>query len=107
MNKLLLGGAAAAFVVIAPAVAQPAPPAPVAPATPQVRTVGRHLDEVLSAAPTVHPIELAVLDAQGLLCAEEVISARALPAFDQAALDGYAARAEDVAAATLEEPVHL
>ena len=46
------------------------------------------------------PIELAVLDAQGLLCAEEVVSQRALPAFDQAALDGYAARADDVAGAT-------
>ena len=80
---------------------------PPAPAVPLVRTVGRHLDEILSAAPTVDPIELAVLDAQGLLCAEEVISSRALPAFDQAALDGYAARAEDVAAATVEEPVHL
>jgi molybdopterin molybdotransferase len=80
---------------------------PPASSVPQVRTVGRHLDEILSAAPTVDPIELAVLDAQGLLCAEEVISARALPAFDQAALDGYAARAEDVAAATLEEPVTL
>jgi molybdopterin molybdotransferase len=80
---------------------------PPSPSVPQVRTVGRHLDEILSAAPTVDPIELAVLDAQGLLCAEEVISARALPAFDQAALDGYAARAEDVAAATLEQPVHL
>src|SRR4051812_11218057 len=65
-------------------------PSPPAPATPQVRTVERHLDEILAAAPQVDPIELAVLDAQGLLCAEEVVSHRALPAFDQAALDGYA-----------------
>ena len=57
----------------------------------------RHLDEILAAVPQPDPIELAVLDAQGLLCAEEVVSQRALPAFDQAALDGYAARAEDVA----------
>src|SRR4051794_32570403 len=42
-----------------------------------VRTVERHLDEILAAVPQPHPIELAVLDAQGLLCAEEVISQRA------------------------------
>ena len=72
-----------------------------------VRTVERHLDEILAAVPQPDPIELAVLDAQGLLCAEEVISQRALPAFDQAALDGYAARAEDVAGATSQAPVEL
>ena len=76
-------------------------------ASPMVRTVERHLDEILAAVPQPDPIELAVLDAQGLLCAEEVVSQRALPSFDQAALDGYAARAEDVAAATVHQPVEL
>jgi len=76
-------------------------------ASPMVRTVERHLDEILAAVPQPDPIELAVLDAQGLLCAEDVVSRRALPAFDQAALDGYAARAEDVAAATVQQPVEL
>src|SRR4029453_6574451 len=73
----------------------------------QICTVERHLDEILAAVPQPHPIELAVLDAQGLLCAEEVTSQRALPAFDQAALDGYACRADDVAGATPEFPVEL
>ncbi|HEY0508162.1 MAG TPA: gephyrin-like molybdotransferase Glp, partial [Blastococcus sp.] len=73
----------------------------------QIRTVERHLDEILAAVPQPDPIELAVLDAQGLLCAEEVISQRALPAFDQAALDGYAARSEDVAGASVQAPVEL
>jgi molybdopterin molybdotransferase len=76
-------------------------------ASPQVRTVERHLDEILAAVPQPDSIELAVLDAQGLLCAEDVVSQRALPAFDQAALDGYAARAEDVARAAVLEPVQL
>lgn len=76
-------------------------------ASPLVRTVERHLDEILSAVPQPDPIELAVLDAQGLLCAEEVVSQRALPAFDQAGLDGYAARADDIASATVQEPVEL
>ena len=86
--------------------AGPGPPA-TQPGLDRMRTVERHLDEILAAVPQPDPIELAVLDAQGLLCAEEVVSQRALPAFDQAALDGYAARADDVAAATVEAPVEL
>ena len=72
-----------------------------------VRTVERHLDEILAAVPQPDPIELAVLDAQGLLCAEDVVSTRALPSFDQAALDGYAARSEDVAITSIDRPVEL
>ncbi|MBB3083251.1 gephyrin-like molybdotransferase Glp [Geodermatophilus sabuli] len=83
----------------------PPPPAAAEPLAP--RTVEQHLDEILSAVPQPDPIELAVLDAQGLLCAEEVVSQRALPAFDQAALDGYAARALDVEGASFEEPARL
>jgi molybdopterin molybdotransferase len=86
------------------------PPAPVVSRTDvsaQLRTVERHLDEILAAVPQPDPIELAVLDAQGLLCAEDVVSQRALPAFDQAALDGYAVRAVDVSAASADVPVEL
>jgi molybdopterin molybdotransferase len=85
--------------------AVPPPPAAAEPARP--RTVEQHLDEILAAVPQPDPIELAVLDAQGLLCAEEVVSQRALPAFDQAAVDGYAARALDVEGATPEVPARL
>jgi molybdopterin molybdotransferase len=85
--------------------AAPPPPATAEPVPP--RSVEQHLDEILSAVPQPDPIELAVLDGQGLLCAEEVVSQRALPAFDQAALDGYAARALDVEGATPAEPAHL
>jgi molybdopterin molybdotransferase len=81
---------------------------PPPPGTPELpRTVESHLDEILGAVPQPDPIELAVLDAQGLLCAEEVVSKRALPAYDQAALDGYAVRADDVTPATLEAPIRL
>jgi molybdopterin molybdotransferase len=73
----------------------------------QVRTVERHLDEILGAVPQPDPIELAVLDAQGLLCAEEVVSDRALPSFDQAGLDGYAVRADDIAEASRPAPARL
>ncbi|WP_137161260.1 gephyrin-like molybdotransferase Glp [Blastococcus sp. CCUG 61487] len=84
----------------------PLPPAESVPLS-TVCTVERHLDEILGSVPQVDPIELAVLDAQGLLCAEEVVSQRALPAFDQAALDGYAVRSEDVAGARMSAPVSL
>ena len=73
----------------------------------RLRTVEHHLDEILGAVPTPEPIELAVLDAQGLLCAELVTSERSLPSFDQAGLDGYAVRSADVAVATVETPVEL
>jgi len=73
----------------------------------RLRTVEQHLDEILGAVPQPAPIELAVLDAQGLLCAELVTSGRALPAFDQAGLDGYAVRSEDIGTATVELPTDL
>ena len=73
----------------------------------RLRTVEQHLDEILGAVPQPAPIELAVLDAQGLLCAELVTSSRALPAFDQAGLDGYAVRAADIGTATVERPTDL
>jgi molybdopterin molybdotransferase len=73
----------------------------------RMRTVEQHLDEILGAVPQPDPIELAILDAQGLLCAELVVSSRALPSFDEAGLDGYAVRAADIAAATVQEPVGL
>jgi molybdopterin molybdotransferase len=91
----------------APTEARPVPADHLSDVAARLRTVERHLDEILAAVPLPDPIELAVLDAQGLLCAEDVISQRALPGFDQAALDGYAARYEDVAAATSLRPVEL
>jgi molybdopterin molybdotransferase len=82
-------------------------PAPDEPEMARVPTVERHLDLILGAVPQPDPIELAILDAQGLLCAEDVISDRALPSFDQAAVDGYAVRAEDIATASRPSPVVL
>ena len=72
-----------------------------------MRSVEDQQIKVTAAAVAPRPVRVAISEAQGLLCAEEVVSARALPAFDQAALDGYAARSEDVAGATPKEPVAL
>jgi molybdopterin molybdotransferase len=72
-----------------------------------VRTVTEQLDLVLAAAVTPPPVRTAISEAQGLLCAEEVVASSALPAFDQAAVDGYAVRSVDIQAATEFEPVVL
>ena len=51
-------------------------------------------------------MRVAISEAQGLLCAEEVVAEHALPGFDQAAVDGYAVRSVDVRTAA-QEPVQL
>lgn len=61
-----------------------------------MRSVDEQLDRVLEAAVVPQPVRVAISEAQGLLCAEEVVTERPLPGFDQAAIDGYAVRAVDV-----------
>lgn len=72
-----------------------------------MRSVTEQLDTVLSAAVPPHPVRVAISEAQGLLCAEEVVANAALPAFDQAAVDGYAVRSIDVQGASEQVPVSL
>jgi len=52
-------------------------------------------------------VPVALSEALGLALAEDVIAQLALPVFDNSAMDGYAVRAEDTAAATPEKPVLL
>jgi len=73
----------------------------------RLRGVDEHLRRVLADLRVPEPIELALLDAQGLLCAEDVVAGAPLPAFDNSAMDGYAVCASDTAGATEEEPVIL
>ena len=49
-----------------------------------------------AAAVAPRPVRVAIAEAQGLMCAEEVINEQPLPGFDQAAIDGYAVRSVDV-----------
>ena len=72
-----------------------------------MRSVSEQLDAVLATAVTPPAVRVAISEAQGLLCAEEVVASQALPAFDQAAVDGYAVRSVDVAIATDGHPVVL
>src|SRR5437016_6143433 len=61
-----------------------------------MRSVEEQLSKVLAAAVRPAPVRVAISEAQGLLCAEEVVAEQALPGFDQAAVDGYAVRSVDV-----------
>ncbi|MEU4666702.1 gephyrin-like molybdotransferase Glp [Amycolatopsis sp. NPDC023774] len=85
--------------------AAPAEEAP-EPAEAELRSVDAQIALTLDAAVRPQPVRVAISEAQGLLCAEEVVAEHALPGFDQAAVDGYAVRSVDVRAAG-EEPVQL
>jgi molybdopterin molybdotransferase len=71
-----------------------------------MRSVDEQLGRALAAAVRPAPVRVAIAEAQGMLCAEDVVAERALPGFDQAAVDGYAVRSVDVQSAG-NEPVLL
>lgn len=73
----------------------------------RLRTVDEHLSIVLDGIGSIDPIELTLLDAQGLLLAENVSADFPLPSFDNSAMDGYAVRAIDTRDATPDHPVVL
>jgi molybdopterin molybdotransferase len=70
-----------------------------------VRSLDEQLERVLDAAVRPAPVRVAISEAQGMLCAEEVVAQRALPGFDQAAVDGYAVRSVDVTEVPVTLPV--
>ena len=78
-----------------------------------MRSVEEQQTRVTAAAVAPRPVRVAISEAQGLLCAEEVVTERPLPGFDQAAIDGYAVRSVDVAGAGTDlrgedgEPIDL
>ena len=61
-----------------------------------MRSVEDQLAAVVDAAAAPEPIRVALTDALGLMCAEEVTSTTQVPGFPQAAVDGFAVRAVDV-----------
>jgi len=73
----------------------------------RLRTVDEHLAIVLDGIGSIEPIELTLLDSQGLLLAENVVTDVALPGFDNSAMDGYAVRAVDTRDASAEDPAVL
>lgn len=67
-----------------------------------MRSVEEQQARVASAAVAPRPVRVAIAEAQGLMCAEEVVAEHPMPGFDQAAIDGYAVRSVDVAGAVDE-----
>lgn len=61
-----------------------------------MRSVEEQLAAVIDAAVAPEPIRVALTDALGQRCAEEIAATRQVPGFAQAAIDGFAVRAVDV-----------
>jgi molybdopterin molybdotransferase len=73
----------------------------------RLRTVDEHLAIVLDGIGSIDTIELTLLDAQGLLLAEDIRAEFPLPSFDNSAMDGYAVRAIDTRDASPDQPLNL
>ncbi|MEO9222894.1 MAG: gephyrin-like molybdotransferase Glp, partial [Mycobacteriaceae bacterium] len=61
-----------------------------------MKSVDEQRERVLDSAVMPRTVRVAISEAQGLLCAEEVVTQSPLPGFDQAAIDGYAVRSIDI-----------
>ncbi len=83
------------------------PEIPAGPVRPRLRSVDEQLTRVLATIGSIDPIELTLLDAQGLMLAEQVLADAPLPGFDNAAMDGYAVRAVDLREASPAKPLVL
>ncbi|HYY11579.1 MAG TPA: gephyrin-like molybdotransferase Glp [Kineosporiaceae bacterium] len=70
-------------------------------------TVEEHRGRALAAFAPLPPVRVPLLRALGLVLAEDVVSSLVLPPFENSAMDGFAVRAADVAAASDADPVVL
>lgn len=66
-----------------------------------------YLGGVLRRLRALPPLDLELSQAYGNVLAEDVVAPGPLPAFDHAAVDGYAVRAEDISSAAVGRPVRL
>ncbi|MGH3383919.1 MAG: molybdotransferase-like divisome protein Glp [Nocardioidaceae bacterium] len=71
------------------------------------RTVDEHLRQILDTVMPLQPYDQPLLEALGLPLCEDITSPIDLPSFDNSAMDGYAVRRDDVAAASEDNPVGL
>jgi molybdopterin molybdotransferase len=70
-------------------------------------TVEEAREYVLGSIDRLEEVETPLLDAWGLNLAEEAVAGDDIPPFDNSAMDGYAVRADDIAAASNENPTAL
>lgn len=69
-----------------------------------MRSVEEQLAAITAHAAMPSPVRIAISEALGLLCAEDVVAENPLPGFVQSAIDGYAVRAVDVGGGPGEPP---
>jgi molybdopterin molybdotransferase len=73
----------------------------------RLRPVAEQLSRIMDQIGSIAPIQLPLLDAQGLMLAEQITSSYPLPNFDNSAMDGYAVRAVDLVDASDDNPITL
>jgi molybdopterin molybdotransferase len=73
----------------------------------ELLSVDEHLARILKEIRPLPDFQQPLMETLGLAAAEDVTATIALPSFDNSAMDGYAVRHEDVAAASPDSPVHL
>ncbi|CAI7973481.1 Molybdopterin molybdenumtransferase 2 [Frankia sp. Hr75.2] len=72
-----------------------------------MKTVDQHASDIIAAIHPMSPRRTALREAHGCVLAAHVRATVAVPGFDNSAMDGYAARAADVAEASEDNPVTL
>ncbi|MQA77221.1 MAG: molybdopterin molybdenumtransferase MoeA [Streptosporangiales bacterium] len=72
-----------------------------------MKSVDDHLTGILRTVQPLQAIDLQLMDSRGCLVADDLAAPLTLPGFDNAAMDGYAVCAGDLAGATPETPVTL
>ena len=75
--------------------------------TDELVSVEAHLERILTAVDPLPAFDQPLMEAFGLVAAEDVHASVALPGFDNSAMDGYAVAHDDVSTASSETPVHL
>ncbi|MEX2406644.1 MAG: molybdopterin molybdenumtransferase MoeA, partial [Actinomycetota bacterium] len=64
-------------------------------------------ERVLSKIAPLQPLELPLSEAYGCVLAQDIVAERDIPDFASSAMDGFAVRSSEVAAATPASPVEL
>ncbi|HYA53175.1 MAG TPA: molybdopterin molybdenumtransferase MoeA, partial [Streptosporangiaceae bacterium] len=72
-----------------------------------MKSVDDHLADCLGAVEALPALDVALLEANDCLLAEDVVSPISLPPFDNSAMDGYAVRGNEVRGASPGRPVRL
>lgn len=72
-----------------------------------MRPVEEHQTAVAGLITAGPPVTVPLIEAEGLVLAADVTANVSLPGFDNSAMDGYAVRADDVAAASEDRPTQL